>query len=108
VLAATDRLHTVMSKSGIMSYGNSMSQGCIQMDVRDVRQDALLANERKVNCKTVNTYFLEGSGILSRCLGFHPIPKRPPILRVIDKVASILDGDWAILSRLTHLTLSCP
>jgi hypothetical protein len=56
----------------------------------------------------VKAHFLEGSGVLSRCLGFHPIHKRPPILKFIGKVTSILDGDRTILSRLTHLTLSCP
>jgi len=53
------------------------------MEIRYVPQDA----------------FLEGCGILSRCLGFHPIHEGPPSLELIDEVTSILDGDWTLLSR---------
>lgn len=53
------------------------------MEVRDVRQDALLVNEKGVNRKKKNAYFLKGCGILSLCLGFHPIHEGPPSLEFI-------------------------
>jgi len=87
-LAATGRLHTVIRRN---RDGNT--QGRIQIDVRHVPQDALIANERKVNYEERGTCFLEGRGILLCCLGLHPIHKRPPSLKFVDEVTSAPDGD---------------
>jgi hypothetical protein len=102
-MAATGMLHT-----GIRGNSDGNTQGCIQIDVRDVPQDALIANKRKVNRKEKNTCFLEGCGIPSCCLGLHPIHKRPPSLKIVDEVTRALDGDMSPLSRLTHLRISDP
>ena len=102
-MAATGILQT-----GIRGNSDGNTQGGIQIDVRDVPQDALLANERKVNRKEKNTCFLEGCGILSCCLGLHPIHKRLPSLKIVDEVARALDGDKSPLSRLTRPRISDP
>ena len=82
------------------------SQGCIQMGVTDIRQDALLLSERKANGDEENAYFLECGGMLLRCLGLHPIQKRPSSLN--NALTSILDGKRRLRSCLTCLVLSEP
>ena len=74
------------------------------MGVTDIRQDALLRSQRKSNGNEQNAYFLECGRMPLRCLGFHPIQKRPPSL--IDAVTGILDGKRRHLSCLTSLVLS--
>jgi hypothetical protein len=59
------------------------------MGVTDIRQDTLLASERKANGNRKDSDFLECGGMLFRCLGFHPIQKRPS--SIIIAVTSILD-----------------
>jgi hypothetical protein len=59
------------------------------MGITDIRQDTLLVSERKVNGNRKDPYFLECGGMLSRCLGLHPIQKRPSSF--INAVASVLD-----------------
>jgi hypothetical protein len=88
----------------IRENNKSNTQGHIQMEISDVRQDALLASERGTNGDEKDVYFLEGGGILSCCLGFHPILKCPPSLEFINKVTSILDRDRTLLSGLTMST----
>jgi hypothetical protein len=53
-----------------------------------------------------NAYLLECGGMLLRCLGLHPIQKRPSSL--INALTSILDGKRRLCSCLTCLVLSEP
>ena len=43
------------------------------MGVTNIRQYALLPSERRVNGNEEDAHFLECGGMLSRCLGFHPV-----------------------------------
>jgi hypothetical protein len=76
------------------------------MSVTDIRQDALLMSERKSNGDEQNAYFLECGRMPLRCLGFHPIQKRPPSL--INAVTGILDGKRRHFPCLTCLVLNGP
>ena len=77
------------------------------MGVTHICQDALLLSERKDDGNEENAYFLECGGmLLRRCLGFHPVQKRPPFL--LSVLTSILDGKRRLRSCLTCLVLSEP
>ena len=72
------------------------------MGVTHICQDALLLSERRDDGNEENAYFLECGGmLLRRCLGFHPIQKRPPFL--LSVLTSILNGKRRLRSCLTCL-----
>jgi hypothetical protein len=78
------------------------------MQVRDVREDALLVSEPRAKSDKRKTHFLESGRIPLCCLGLHPIHERHPSLRFIHESARILNQDWALLSLLAWIPLSGP
>jgi hypothetical protein len=72
-------------------------QGCIQMGVTDIRQYALLPSERRASGNEEDAHFLKCGMVLLRCLGFHPVLKRPSSL-IINGSPSILDNERGHLS----------
>jgi hypothetical protein len=67
------------------------------MGVTNIRQYALLPIERRANGTEEDAHFLECGMMLSRCLGFHPVLRRPSSL-VINGSPSILDNKRRHLS----------
>ncbi len=77
------------------------------MSVANICQYTLLASERSANGNEKDAHFLKCGGMLSRCLGLHPILKRPLSI-IINDVTSILDGKRGLLSCLTMLSAQWP
>ena len=67
------------------------------MGVTNIRQYTLLPSERRANGSEEDAYFLECGVMLSCCLGFHPVLRRPSSL-VVNDGPSILDNKRGLLS----------